>query len=402
MKARGGLLFVDASSGASGDMILGALVDAGAPLEALVALPARLGLEGVTVGARSITKQGLGATQVDVDCPTEHAHRHLHHIVDIIERADLPERVSADRKRVFQRLAAAEAKVHRCDVSKIHFHEVGAADAIVDIVGGCLAVHELGIDRIVCSPLVVGSGTVECAHGVLPVPAPATSELLAGVPIAASDETGELLTPTGAAMLTTFAERFGPPPTMTVDRAGYGAGRREGRERPNVLRVLVGTAADTAEAEPIVVLEASIDDQSPEATAYVVDTVVEQGALDAYTQPIYMKKGRIGVLLTVLCRPQDAPALERTVFAESTTLGIRRQTLARTALRRTVESVHLPQGTVRVKVGWMDDGPVCVAPEFDDCRQLARDHGVPLKSIVSAATRAWHADHDRSSTEGAQ
>lgn len=385
------LAYFDCFSGASGDMILGALIDAGAPVEPLAALPAALGLEGVELNFEQITKQGLGATQVDVVCPETHVHRHLHHIVDIIEAANLPAAVKTDSRRVFQRLAEAEAKVHRCAVETIHFHEVGAADAIVDIVGGCLALYGLGIDQVSCSPLVVGSGTVSCAHGVLPIPAPATAELLNDVPIAVSSETGELLTPTGAALLTTWAAEFGPLPTMTVERAGYGAGRRDGQQRPNVLRVLLGTGEPVpGPTEHILALEANIDDQSPETTAHTLELLMEQGALDAYCQPIYMKKGRIGVLLTALCRPANASGLERTIFRESSTLGVRRSAYSRTALPRTTETVHLPEGDVRVKIGWMDGQPVTVAAEFEDCRTLAQTHDLPLKNVMSAAVRAWH------------
>ncbi len=385
------LAYFDCFSGASGDMILGTLIDAGAPLELLAPLPATLGLQGVTLEAEQVTKQGLGATQVNVVCPETHVHRHLHDIVAIIDSADLPATVKSTSRQVFQRLAEAEAKVHRCAVETIHFHEVGAADAIVDIVGGCLALHALGIDQVSCSPLVVGSGTVNCAHGVLPVPAPATAELLNGVPIATSDETGELLTPTGAALLTTWATGFGPPPTMTVDCAGYGAGRREGRQRPNVLRVLLGTVEPaTGPTDYIVALEANIDDQSPETTAHTLERLMDQGALDAYCQPIYMKKGRIGTLVTVLCRPADAARLERIMFLESSTLGIRRTGYSRTALSRTTDRVQLPEGAVRIKIGWLDGHPVTVAPEFDDCRDLARAHDQPLKRLMNAAVRAWH------------
>lgn len=296
------IAYFDCFSGASGDMILGALIDAGADLAAIRRQLAGLGIEGCSVQSSRITKQSLAATQVTVPGDTGDSlpHRSFGTIRGIIENARLSARVKEQAVAVFRRLAEAEARVHDCPVEQVHFHEVGAVDALADIIGTAIALEDLAVERTVCSPVPTGSGTVTCAHGVLPVPAPATAELLKGVPLALCDEVGELTTPTGAAILTTVADSFGPLPAMTIGSIGYGAGRREGRSRPNVLRVILGEPVTTSPADGITVLEANIDDATPEVVGYCTERLLEAGALDVYCVPIYMKKYAPGVLLTVL------------------------------------------------------------------------------------------------------
>lgn len=393
--------YFDCFSGAAGDMILAALLDAGCPLAALRDVVARLKLPGVALEAGKLTKQGISATQVRVHVPPEarKKHRHLPQIVRIIDEAQLDAAVAADAKRVFERLAQAEAQVHGTTPEKVHFHEVGAADAIVDIVGACAALRLLGAERVVCSPIPTGSGTVVCEHGVMPVPAPATANLLRGVPLAACDEPAELTTPTGAALLTTLAAGYGPLPAMRIDAVGYGAGSRDGTTRPNVLRVLIGDDAphgavrpeDAAagETDVVSVLEANIDDATGQTLAHAAQLLMEAGALDVFFVPIIMKKGRPGQLLTVLCRPQDAGAMQAILFRETSTFGVRRRESVRRTLRRECVTVQTPHGPIRVKVGRRGDRVIRVAPEFEDCAAAARRAGVPLGEVQAAALDAF-------------
>jgi uncharacterized protein (TIGR00299 family) protein len=274
-------------------------------------------------------------------------------------------------------------------VEQVHFHEVGGVDAIVDIVGTCWGLEHLGIDRVICSPVPVGSGTVTCEHGVLPVPAPATALLLKGVPIADCGEPGELTTPTGAAILTEFAQSYGPLPAMRIDRIGTGAGNREGRTRPNILRVLIGTPLAPAQTDRIAVLEANIDDATGEVLGHTLDRLLRAGALDAYCLPIHMKKSRPGLVLTVLAEVERVNELEEIVFAETTTFGIRRHESVRSKLERTTNSVETRFGPIRVKVGARAGQIVTVAPEYDDCEQAARQYKVPLRQVMGETMASW-------------
>ena len=384
--------YFDCFSGAAGDMIVGSLIDAGAAVPELRKGLTSLGLDGYALFIDSVKEHGLAATRfrVDLSEPNDQPYRHLSDITRLLERAPLGESVRKNVHRIFARLAEAEAKVHGTSVDEVHFHEVGAVDAMLDVVGAVLALELLQIDRVLCSPLITGSGTVQCAHGVLPVPAPATVELLDGVPFSSSDEAGELLTPTGAAVLTTLADGFGPMPTMTLESVGYGAGAREGASRPNLLRVLIGRIDDNGDADEITVLETNLDDVSPEVVGRCVDRLLEEGALDVYTVPIHMKKSRTGVLLTVLCEHTLRGRMERILFAETTTFGIRRHSASRVRLRRRFETVSTPFGDVRIKVGERD-GVVTASPEYEDCKALADRHGVALRDIMSAASAAWAA-----------
>lgn len=397
------IAYLDCFSGVAGDMVLGALLDAGWPAAALLELPARLGLPGVQVTWERVVRHGLqGAlVRVNVGPDAPRKHRHLRHIRDIIQRASLPGDAAASALRVFTRLAEAEAKVHGTDIEKVHFHEVGADDAIVDIVGACLGLQALGVARVVCSPIPTGYGTVTCDHGVMPVPAPATAELLRGVPLARVDEAQELTTPTGAALVTTLAEGFGPPPAMQITHIGYGAGTRENRARPNLLRVLVGTpaaapgGADDLESDEVVVLEAQLDDAPGQVVAHAMDRLLAAGALDVFLVPIGMKKGRPGHLLTVLARPAHADRCTDLLLTETTTFGVRRHTCERRKLPRELVPVETPLGPIRVKVGRRGERVVQAWPEYEDCVAAAQQHSVPLKDVQQAALAAWRRQTER-------
>jgi len=384
------IAYFDCFCGAGGDMIVASLIDAGASADVLREGLASLGLGGYALSIESVNKQGFAATRFHVELK-EHAqqpHRHLKQIVEILENSGLPGSAKTRATRIFERLAEAEAKVHGTTVEKVHFHEVGAVDAIVDVVGAMLAMNQLGVERVICSPIPTGSGTITCDHGVMPIPAPATAELLKGVPIAACDEPGELVTPTGAAILTTLASEFGPLPAMTVDSIGYGAGTRGGRMRPNVLRVLIGQAARDGDTDEIAVLETNLDDASPEVVGHCMERLLTEGALDVYAVPIHMKKSRTGVVLTVLCELGRVEAMQRLLFAETTTFGVRRHNVARVKMRRRHVTVNTPFGDIRVKVGERDD-VVTVSPEYEDCQAAARKHDVPLREVIAAANAAW-------------
>jgi uncharacterized protein (TIGR00299 family) protein len=376
--------YLDAFSGISGDMLVGALADAGADRNAIVGAIASLEI-GATVSFEKVKRRGIGATKFHVAVEHQHAHRHLSHIVKIIEKANLPARATQNSLAVFQRLGEAEAYVHQVPIEKVHFHEVGAADSIADIVGACLAFDSLGVDTIVCSPVNVGSGTVKTEHGILPVPAPATARLLTGVPVYARGPELELATPTGAAVAVTLAARFGVMPSMTISRTGFGAGGYDFPEHANVLRVILGEATGAAEALSVAVIEANIDDLNPQVLAYAMERLLAAGALDVSLQPIVMKKGRPGNLLRVVAQPLDREALAQIVFAETSTLGMRLYTAERRVQSRSFVEVETAHGTVRMKVA----GDGSYAPEYEDCRKLAQSSGAALKQIIAEANYAY-------------
>jgi uncharacterized protein (TIGR00299 family) protein len=385
------LAYFDCFAGAGGDMIVGALIDAGADADALRSGLSKLRLDGYSLDIARVTHQGFAASRfhVRIDSPSKQPHRHLAHVVEILNKSGLSDRTRGAAIRVFERLASAEAAVHGTTIDKVHFHEVGAVDAIVDVVGAVLGLELLGVERVFCSPVPLGSGSITCSHGVMPVPAPATAKLLEGVPVVAGVGEGELTTPTAAAVLTTLASEFGPIPQMTLASVGYGAGSREGQGMPNLLRVLVGTAATSnGDIDEITVLETSVDDATPEVLGYCMERLLSEGALDAYAVPIQMKKWRTGVLLTVLCRVEEAPTMERILFAESTTFGIRRRRTERVRLARRHESVSTAFGEVRMKIGEWENS-LSVSPEFEDCRRAALKHQVPLREVIAAANAAW-------------
>jgi uncharacterized protein (TIGR00299 family) protein len=376
--------YLDAYSGISGDMLVGALADAGADRDAITAAIAALEI-GAAVSFEKVKRRGIGATKFHVAVEHQHAHRHLSHIVKIVEKAALPARAKTNALAVFQKLGEAEAEVHQVPIEKVHFHEVGAADSIADIVGACLAFELLAVDRIVCSPVNVGSGTVKTEHGILPVPAPATARLLTGVPIYARGPELELTTPTGAAVAVTLAASFGVLPPMIISRTGFGAGGYDFEQHANVLRVILGEPTGAAEALTVAVIEANIDDLNPQILAYAMERLLAAGALDVTLTPIVMKKGRPGHLLRVVAQPEDREALAQIVFAETSTLGMRLHTAERRVQARTFVDVETPHGKVRIKVA--SDG--AFAPEYEDCRKLAQESGVALKQIIAEANYAY-------------
>jgi uncharacterized protein (TIGR00299 family) protein len=376
--------YLDAFSGIAGDMLVGALVDAGADPEAIAAAIGSLDA-GAVVSFEKVKRNGLGATQYRVAVEEAKVHRHLSHIVKMIEKAELPPRAKQNAIAVFRRLGEAEAEVHQVPIEKVHFHEVGASDSIADIVGACLALDLLDVDTVLCSPLNVGSGTVETEHGLLPVPAPATARLLEGVPIYARGPEVELTTPTGAAVAVTLAKRFGVLPAMKVVRTGYGAGSRDFPRQANVLRVILGEPTGAEEALTVCVIEANIDDLNPQVLAYSTDRLWDFGALDVSLEPIIMKKGRPGHLLRVIAKPQHREAIAQLIFSETSTIGLRFYSAERRVQARTLREVETQYGKVRVKV--TSEG--YFTPEYEDCRKLALASGVALKHIIAEANSAY-------------
>lgn len=380
------IAYLDCFSGASGDMLLGALVDAGLPLADLKAEIAKLGLSHYELEARPIQKKGIGGTQVAVIVDTErHQHRRrLADITGIITRSSLDGEVKKRSLAIFRRLAEAEAKVHGTSVDEVHFHEIGAMDSIIDVVGAVAGIQAMGIRKIFCSALHVGTGTVECAHGTLPVPAPATAELIRGKPVYATGVVGELLTPTGAAVLTTLSEGFGPMPAMTVQRIGYGAGTSE-LPIPNLLRLSIGTA-DAAlgqcDMEQVAVMETNIDDMNPQFFDYLIGKMLTMGALDVFLTPVHMKKNRVGTLLTILCRPAAVTEFADFVLRETTSIGLRWRIENRIIAKRYIETVETTYGPINCKIARIGDEIVNVAPEYEDCKRAALQRGVPLKKVV--------------------
>ncbi len=383
------LAYLDCLSGISGDMTLGALVDAGIDLAELNAAVESLGLPDCRLVARQVNKQGFRATQVTVEHRPEHVHRHLAVILRMIDGGRLTDRQKELARRIFVRLAEAEAKVHGTSVEEVHFHEVGAADSIADVVGAAVGWDLLEVDRAVASAVPTGSGKVNIAHGVCSIPAPATAELLRGIPLAESSVPCELTTPTGAAILATLVDAFGPLPAMRIDRIGYGAGQRDLEEQPNVLRLVVGEAIDGPRGEEVWVLETNLDDISGELIGYCITRLWEAGALDVYTTPIQMKKNRPGVKLSVLCRAGETEAVEAVLFDETTTLGVRRWPVRRSVLARRTHRVQTEWGPVEGMLGGLGGGSPRFAPEFESCRRVAADYGVPLRVVYEAAQKAF-------------
>ncbi len=429
--------YIEAFSGISGDMMLGALVDAGVPVRLLEETVAALRVDA-RIEVSRVERSGISATKVDVwaagekDMPREqywrehehdhghahdhghehdhghqhsHEHEHDHHasgkahrglkeIRAIIEAAAIAPEAQQTAIAMFEALGAAEAKIHNVDVEEVHFHEVGAVDAIVDIVCAAVGAHSLGIDEWVCSPLNVGGGTVECAHGRFPVPAPAALELLKGAPVYSSGLDVELVTPTGAAIVKVLARRFGPMPALKVSGSGYGAGTRDFPGHANVVRITVGEAVEahagkSLETDTVAVLEANLDDLNPQVFGYVLERALAEGALDVFGTPVQMKKNRPGMLLTVLCRPEDVERITKLVFAETTTLGIRIREERRQVLARRSVEVQTPWGKVRMKLANLNGTVANFAPEYEDCRRIAAEHGIPLKQVMQETTRAY-------------
>ena len=382
-------LYFDCFAGASGDMILGALVGAGASEKALFEQLSLLKVDGFKLNIETVDRSGLSATFARVHTRHEHKHRHLSDIKKIIYDSDLPVTVKDQAFEIFTRLAEAEARVHNEPVDHVHFHEVGALDAIVDVVGAAVCFELLGIERFISSPLHVGSGMVEMSHGKFPVPPPAVTELLKGVPFYSGDIKGELLTPTGAAIITSVCSEYGPIPQMIVDQTGYGAGSREYKDFPNVLRVLIGEAdAEDAQDERLWMIETNIDDASPQIIGHVMDRAFELGALDCFFTPVQMKKNRPGVLLSILSDARTRESVMNLLFTETTTLGVRSYEVFRRALQRSVIAVETQYGRIDVKVAHLNGRVVNEMPEFEQCRTAARSANVPLKTVEEAVKLA--------------
>lgn len=374
------ICFFDPFSGISGDMTVGALLDAGADWGSLQAALGSLNLDASFTFVKT-KRKGIAAGKFSVSFAEQKKHRHLPHIQKIIASGDLSEGARANALAVFERLAVAESKSHDVPVEKVHFHEVGAVDSICDIVGACVALDSLGVSEVYCSRINVGSGTVETEHGTLPVPAPATTELLLGKPIYSAGPTTELTTPTGAALVATLSKGFGAMPPMRISAQGFGAGDKEFPMQANVLRVLIGERTGARESTTVSVIEANIDDSTPQVLGYAMERLLSEGALDVTLSPLYMKKNRPATLLSVICETDSTEKLAAIVFAETSTLGMRVHQAERRVLARTISEVETPYGKIRVKQS--ENGSY--APEFDDCRRAAMEHNVPLRTVISAA-----------------
>jgi uncharacterized protein (TIGR00299 family) protein len=385
--------YLECTFGVSGDKILAALIDAGADLAGLNAALAELGI-GVSVEISATTANSIAAKRAHVDIASNQSERSWADIRVLIEGADLPSRVADDALAVFAALAETEAEVHGVEVDDVHFHEVGAADSIADIVGAAWCFHDLGIERLTASAITLGHGTVEARHGTLPVPAPATALLLKGVPTEGGSEPGELTTPTGAALVATLATTFGPQPAMRVAQTGVGAGSRE-MSVPNICRLFVGEAASCAGDEQVTLLATTIDDATPEQLAYAAERLLEEGALDVWRTPVVMKKGRAGVVFEVLATPADAPALAAALMDLTGSLGVRRSTLTRTIAEREIIEVETDMGRARVKVSRLP-GRVTARAEYEDCARIAREHEIAIDEVARRIE-----DAARSRIEGA-
>jgi uncharacterized protein (TIGR00299 family) protein len=386
------LAYFDCFSGISGDMTLGALLDVGCDLAQLRAELRGLQVPGWELSAEKVWKNGMAATWARVKTEDQQRHRPLNAILQILRDSKLASPVRDRASAIFRRLGEAEARVHDVPVEKIHFHEVGAVDAIVDIVGACIGFHMLGVEKFACSPLNVGGGTVKMAHGVLPVPAPATANLLQGKPTYSNGVQRELVTPTGAAIVAILCDSFGPQPPMSVSAIGYGAGAADLEGQPNVLRMMIGEATEKTVLgydEEITVIEANLDDMNPQIYGYFQEKALASGALDVFTTPVQMKKNRPGTLLTVLCQPADAQTLMTLIFAETTTFGVRTHAAQRRVLPREFVKVSTSYGEVRIKLSRVNGRILHVAPEYDDCRKLAEEKNVPLQRVINEALLSY-------------
>jgi pyridinium-3,5-bisthiocarboxylic acid mononucleotide nickel chelatase len=393
------IAYFDCFSGISGDMVLGALVDAGVDLRAIEAELRKLGLEGWSISAEKLKRGAIFATQVKVASSEGHHHRGLSVILGRIDKAGLAPRAAERARRIFTRLAEAEARVHKVLLEEVHFHEVGAVDSIMDIVGAAVGFELLGIDEFACSALDVGAGQVKTAHGLLPVPAPATAELLRGAPMYASGISRELVTPTGAAIATALSTRYAQIPEMTLRAVGYGAGSADFPEKANVLRLLIGENATSEAGEhwdaPVSVIETNLDDMSPQIYGYFVEKALAAGALDVFSTAVQMKKNRPGVLLTILCESAHTSKMMDLVFRETTTIGVRTYDVRRKVLDREVVCVQTPFGEVHIKISRMNGSVLNATPEYDDCQRLAVEKGIPLKQVIAAASFEFQKQKER-------
>ena len=379
-------LYFDCFAGASGDMILGALIGVGVDPRELKEQLSLLNVSGYEISFETVDRSGISATRALVHTAHEHAHRHLSHILKIINGSRLKDSVKERASLVFKRLGEAEARIHNVPVERIHFHEVGALDAIIDVVGACVGFELLGVERFVCSELHVGSGMVEMAHGRFPIPPPAVAELLKNATVYSSDIKGELVTPTGAAIISTVCQEFGPLPKMKIERTGYGAGTREYQNFPNVLRLMIGhdETVDSGE-EHLVIVETNIDDMSPQIYEHVMERAFELGAKDCYLMPVQMKKNRPGVIVSILCQRSELDAMCELLLTETTTLGVRFHEVRRRALEREIVKVETEFGAIDVKVARLNGHVIKAMPEYEQCRGAARERGVALQIVEQAA-----------------
>jgi uncharacterized protein (TIGR00299 family) protein len=385
------IAYFDCFAGAAGDMIVAAMLDAGLDAKFLKAQLATLSLKNLNVKITETSRAGLRALSFLPVVPKEHKHRNLGQITEIIRQSKISEQARKTAIAVFEKIAQAEGAVHGKDPNDVHFHEVGALDSIVDIVSAAIGLEALGVDKVYCSVLSVGGGTVKCADHLIPVPAPATTELLKGVPIAGGPAQLELLTPTAAAILTTVVDRFCPLPAMKIEAIGYGAGSLESEKFPNVLRLILGqiTNETEANADSVCLLETNIDDVSGELVGSVTEKLFGQGALDVFTTPIYMKQGRPAEQISVICKIEDVQQLEQVLFKEGLTFGVRRQILQRSKLAREFVAVQTEFGEIRVKTGILDGKVVNAKPEFSGCISAAKKHNVTVKAVLDAAMTAY-------------
>jgi uncharacterized protein (TIGR00299 family) protein len=384
--------YFDCFSGVSGNMILGALLDAGLSLEDLQDELNKVNVTGFNIKVSQVKRQGISAVHVEVDTEETSTHRHLHHIVDILEESSLEQRIKDECQKIFTRLAEAEATVHNTTIDRIHFHEVGALDAIVDVVGAVAGLRKLGVEKIYVSPFSLGTGFTVCAHGKIPVPVPATVELLTGKPVRYTDIEAELVTPTGAAILSTLGDHFGTPPAMSFKAIGYGAGTRE-LPIPNTLRLFLGRSDEVSpdyDRDTVVVIEANIDDMNPQLYEYLFEKLFETGALDVYIMSVIMKKNRPGIVLSVLAPLELKHQLVHVILRETTTIGVRWQEMQRTKAQREIRTVETQYGQVRLKVSRLGEKILNISPEYEDCKKLAQAHPeVPLKHIYQEALKSY-------------
>jgi len=391
------MLHFESIGGASGDMILGALIGLGAPVEELNEELKSLKVDPFRIFVEEVVEQGMSGVRARVEVHEHHHHshhhgephhehgRHLSTILKLINASDLPDPVKANATDVFQRIGEAEAAIHNVDIEKIHFHEVGAMDSIIDIVGCCLALHKLDVDGVTIRSLPQGHGTIECAHGTYPNPAPATLRMLEHFPTQQVDEPYELVTPTGAALLSVWRRTDAPSAGSKSVKTAYSFGHRKLQHRPNLLRATLYESAEDQTADECLVLECNLDDMTPELVGCLFDQLMEAGSLDVFTTPVFMKKQRPGILLTVLCLPSDREEMLDLIFHESTTFGVREHLSKRTILERSFESVDTPFGPVRIKLGRRNGTVVGASPEIEDCRKCAAEGGVPVKNVYDAA-----------------
>ncbi|RJQ31818.1 MAG: nickel pincer cofactor biosynthesis protein LarC [Actinobacteria bacterium] len=384
------IAYFDCFSGISGDMVLGALLDIGLPLEHLREELAKLPLTNYEINAKPVQRSGLAATKVSIKAEEKGVVRTWSNVKTIIEQSELSEDIKNKALEIFLKLAEAESKIHKKDISKIHFHEVGATDSIVDIVGAVIGMNYLEVDDVISSEVATGMGMVRSDHGMLPIPAPATLEILKDVPVYSGSVNHELTTPTGAAILKSFATTYGPLPTMSVEKIGYGAGATE-LEIPNVLRLMVGALAEKQEAEEtkakneLTLVETNVDDSNPQFFGYIMDKLFAKGALDVWSSPIYMKKNRPAITLSVLCPKDIQEKVIQTIFEETTTLGVRLSEISRKTAARHIKTISTKLGDVAVKIAKYKDKVINIAPEYEDCAKIAKNNNLPIKKVYDIA-----------------